>query len=173
MSIVAIGVSSVFRRAIQIWERVEMEMKLQQEARAVLNLMGKEFLNAASIPGVKWSNSDGEITFATVRNDSIMKITYEFQSSAISRREIPLSPERIPNETSSTMTSFPAQLQWQYAYISNTPDVPIRWESEWKNPTVLPSGIRIQLTLQDPDGVPHSFSRTLFSPVQDLPLWLN
>jgi len=182
ISIVAAGLGSVLHSGLKLWKRVERDARLDQEAGAVLDLIGREFEGAMDVPGVSWSVKEGAVTFATLRDAGdesqstakaprIAEVTYQTEGPAmtLSRIERNLSPDPLASgEKPAALTSCPTRVQWEYAYASETAGGPVRWEMSWNVPDSLPAGIRVHLTLSDPDGDAQTFERTFFSPARDL-----
>lgn len=193
LSIAAVGFGGVLRAGLRLWQRWEKEMKLYQEARVVLDLIDREFHNAMDVPGVSWSAKEHAVAFATLQEADaelsptpapprIVKVSYrlvpalgflsdassEIPPTVLSRREQRLAPEGPSVEKESMLTSSPTQMQWEYAFASNTPKGSLRWVKDWTRPGALPCGIRVHLTLYDAEAVPQTFTRTLFAPTRDL-----
>jgi type II secretory pathway pseudopilin PulG len=174
LSVVAVSLGSVLRSGLRIWKHSENEMKLNQEARATLDAIGREFRRAIDVPGVSWSAGDKEATFAVLQdNDQIAKVSYRMMGMVLSRGEEKLSPDRPGKESVTALTSYPAGIEWEYAYVSDASGSPVRWEKDWTAHDSLPGGIRVRLTLYDSDARPQTFTRTLFSPTRDLTPWNN
>lgn len=172
LGLAAAAMGSTFRAGLRLWNRSEQEMKLQQEARVVLDQIGREFRHAIDVPGVPWSVKSDEVTFPTVgESDRIKKVSYRLDEMALRvlvRREEDLAPSSGRKFQETVLTSHPTRMEWEYAYASNAAQSPVRWEKERDGSDPLPSGIRIHLALVDPEGRPQTFVRTLFSPTQDL-----
>jgi prepilin-type N-terminal cleavage/methylation domain-containing protein len=187
MSVVAIGVTNVFRRSLQLWQRTEEEMRLQSEVRGVMDLIGREFRRAIDVPGIAWSSGEGGAVFSTLgeaRRQTgaptlrILKVTYGLVERenirVLIRREEDLTSgegRALPRDT--LLTSHPTRIEWYYAYVSGRAHEAIRWEKEWKDSGSIPGGVRIRLTLVDDKGTSRTFSRTLLDPVRELKPWAS
>ena len=144
MGIAAVGTGSVMRSGLKLWKRSESDMRLQQEARAILDGMAKEFRNAIPLPGTAWVAKDQTIRFAVLQDPyRIRRVLYRMDQDILTCSEQDLAADRRMPEKIVRLSSFPAQLAWEYAYRSYASQTPVRWEKTWKTPETLPGGIRI------------------------------
>jgi prepilin-type N-terminal cleavage/methylation domain-containing protein len=171
--VVTVSLTSVFRSGLRLWKSAETNAPHEEEARAILGQIAREFRNAMDVPGLEWSTDNGKVIFATLEDGKIRKVTYHLASdSALHRSLEDLGADGTHEEIDTPLTEGPAAIAWRYAYDSPNG---LTWQSDWR-PSVqngMPCGVQVQLTLYNGKGEPDVYSRTMFTPLTRAMPWTS
>jgi prepilin-type N-terminal cleavage/methylation domain-containing protein len=164
-AITAITLAHLFQNGLRLWKRMENVTLLQQEARGVLEQIARDVRQGLDVPGIGWSGSNERVSFATLAQAKILKVTYQMDAGVLQRQTQLLSSEGMNATVSSTLTQHPAAIKWEYAYA--TPQAPLEWLDHWKAGPGdgMPCGIRIHLTLSGESADPETFTKTILLPM--------
>jgi len=165
----AASLTAVFRDGLRLWRASQNNAPLHQEARSILEGIARDFRNAMDVPGVGWRITPEGVTFATIDQGAIQKITYQLSPSDdrprfLYRIRQPLSPVALQAPVETPLTEHQTTLSWEYA--TRPANGAITWLSDWKpvRGRALPFGIRVQLTLFDGKTESQTYTRTVFCP---------
>src|SRR5438270_764722 len=75
--LVTVILTRVFQSGLKSWKHAADKPPLYQEARVVLDQISREFRNSIDVPGIAWSASGQEVSFATFHDTKIEKISYQ------------------------------------------------------------------------------------------------
>jgi len=159
MGVAAVGLSSIFHNGLRLWAHSEIDMKVDQEARTVLEQIGRDFRNSIDVPGAGWSVKDGGVSFSTLRDVSVDPI-HDQPTEKI-----------VQVHYGQNLTTAPGEMVWEYAYRSSSGAAAVQWEKDWTRTDSLPAGIRVTLTLYDQNASSQTYTRTFFSPTRELFPW--
>ncbi len=185
-SVVAVSLGAAFHNGLGAWEKGRKSADLDQEARAVLEQMGRELMNAVSVPGKAFKAKDGGISFYTLRDfqsqdaepwnaQQIARITYRLTPEGPAPRFLERVQTAVPNDGKGKkvvqVTTLPTEIAFEFAFPPDKSG--IRWGKDWDSTESLPAGVRVRLTLHEGAGPLDSvsFTKTIPLPTGVLTAW--
>ncbi len=170
LSTVTLAAAAALRTGVDAWRRTELTTRMTQEARRVLEELGRELRASATVPGKPWELEADRLAFDTVRIDGedpgYFRMTY-----FIGKKDGPLEKiregYRKDDEKAKAAFHTESDAEILFLYPDYNPENPetTLWKAEWNSEGIIPPVIRVRLTLFESDGTPHNYLRTLWVPV--------
>ncbi|KPK39576.1 MAG: hypothetical protein AMJ78_08300 [Omnitrophica WOR_2 bacterium SM23_29] len=174
-SIVAVAIYSSFNVGIRAWRKAENSYKIRQEARHVLNTIGRELRCAINSTVMPFEGSSNYVSFCRAMkvsnpqggySEGIFKITYTFDAEDKVVYYVLQTYEETAKEESGTkslLASGVSDFKLQYAYL----DVDkIVWMDNWEKEELnIPLGVKVSLYYPSQnEGQVAEYSETIFIP---------
>lgn len=177
--VAASALGAAFRAGISAWERGERASRLDQEARAALQLMARELRNALPVPGAAAAGDERSLVFhmyrergrgSTEADPAVVRVSYRLEAAGAEedgrlwRTEERLNgsgPHRAVSRRE--VTSLPTSIRFQFAYAAESAGSGPRWEDRWDRRDALPPLVRVRLDLEDGEEA-EGFTKTLWVP---------
>lgn len=79
-SLIATGVAATFLSGMHLWERAQTVNGFYRDVVLTLEQITREFHQSVAVPSIPYQGSSNEVSFPTVIEDSVVKVTYQFDS---------------------------------------------------------------------------------------------
>lgn len=192
-AVIAICLYSVFSGGVGVWRKQEKIFKYSHSIELALDKMAKELRNAIDYSQpplhpdspeegkkLKFEGDEKNLSFMTVHDNNIMKISYFFVSSpdrkGVLKKKISYQKEGFDEEKhpESVFIEGLDKLYFEYAYQGTDKEEPPEWQKEWGDEAVKegpkkPVGVRVTLEFKEPDQEKQEILRkTVFIPTGTL-----
>ncbi len=178
-SVLAVSLGATLRSGLSVWKKGEDATALNQEARIVLSQIARELRHMTAFPGGALQGAGDKIEFYTLKTDKeIVYLTYkpayvdvdegksmDWRLQRIEKR-FRHGLEHKKLKTEETVTSFPTEIHFEYAYAPAMEDDSVRWEPQWKDKESYPAAVRVTFSLhkQEDSETPMIFVKTCVIP---------
>ena len=162
-AIVGTAIAASFMSGMKIWNRLKYANFAQNNALLQLEIIAKELRQKVDISLIEAKGSKNEITFATIINDSIFKLTYEFDSSRkILFKEKTAFQDIVGKEEPYISSRNKAVLldDFSLSYLkSSQTKFKSSWDNNWDNEAEELIAVRIKIKVANKE-----FTKTIFIP---------
>jgi prepilin-type N-terminal cleavage/methylation domain-containing protein len=157
-SIVAVGISSVFRSGLRTWRAGNQWSEENQGARNFFRIISKELQNSMNgSPEISFEGSAHEVSFLTLVDAydpvvgsirSLARVVYRHDAKKKTVKRIIAGLEAgfdIRKAKEVVVAENVSALDFTYAFAPIYENESIRWKSAWKDSKEIPRGIRIRM----------------------------
>ena len=168
-SFIGLAIATSFLSGIKIWDRARNTDFIKYNNLLSLEMIARELRQAIDYPLIGFAVKAGEFSFLTLVNDSLVKVTYVFDSEkhALLRRQVGLKDILANKEEENTkerivLTSL-EELSLSYFYRYFDPDLNrevYAWKEVKEGITILAFAIKLQGKIKN-----ELFSKTVLIPI--------
>ena len=157
-SIIAVGVSSVFRSGIRTWSAGNGWSEENQAARTFFRVLSKELQNSVDYsPQVPFVGAAHEISFMTLLDTrdpkegmgrALARVVYRHDAEKRQVEKFVAGREEgfdLRKAEPQGIIEGVETLDFRYSYKPVYESQGVRWERGWKNENTVPRGVRIQM----------------------------
>jgi hypothetical protein len=163
-SIIALAIGSSFISGMKLWNKAKEKDFPKYELFLSLESIARDFRQSICVPGVLFEGSSEEVSFPTIVGDSIVKVTYKFdsQEKTLLRKEVGLKAVFSENEKENTTEKQVLSLEeLSFSYLYK--DVEKKsyiWIDTWEKDKGIFIAIKLNGRFKDND-----FTKTVFVPI--------
>ena len=178
-SIVAVAIYASFNVGIHAWRKAENSYKIRQEARHILDSIGRDLKNAVNFTPMPFEGSSNYVSFSRALKilkpedeylEGIFKTTYTFDAGSKTLYYILQTYQESASgesPTKSLLTSGILDFRLKYAYRNGEE---VTWKDNWaKEDKGIPFGVKLSLSYPpQAEGEVVLYSETILIPTGTL-----
>lgn len=178
ISLVAIGVYSVFASGIDVWQRGRANRSYERNIRLVCEKLTRDLRNTFRFSNITLEGEEDSITFAALIENSqdgeipqyeVGRISYFLNDNDVFCRKKETYPELSQDGTMGLVNELIpniSELNFRYCYLDNATGN-YKWKDSWtrNRQDSIPKAVRIELVFKDKSVQESRFSKTILIPI--------
>jgi len=161
-AIVALTLGATFISGARIWQRAKDFSFLKHEALLSLEAISKELSRCINTPLVGFEATERRITFASLKNESVVAITYTYKplQNSLWRKELELRDILNKKKNITEKKVLPLEsFDLEFYYFDEGEDTYL-WKNSWSEEDGIPKAVKLKMKTKD-----EVFKKTIFIPV--------